>query len=261
MHDMCMIIGLRSRGGYPGDRVSSQMGREILVQPEDVIRRLEAADVTADLVQGRDVDLTDARLVDSLAERLVEKFYRATSKEVLSLLVHTTTPILDAASLKVRRDHGLALPSTDIVDAFFSEMCLDVGAPPVPARGFLGAAMTRIDSFAAEVADALHAGHPVSSAGLLVAQSLGGSKSQPGDDAADQITAEYCETLCRAFHSLDLDDRRILIARVVDELSEAEVAAELELPLTEVDERTERALARLEQRKTEFLDGESEGRS
>lgn len=222
------------------------------MQPEDVVRRLREAAFTQDLVADRDVDLHDARTVDALAERLVDDFYRHMSQDTFALLVDTTTPLLDDAVLAVRRDHGLAIPSTELVDAFFAELLLDVGAPRMPARGFVAEAMRRIEAFAAEVAGALAGGHVASSAGLLVADSLARANGYAGDEV-ERLGEAYAEALCTAFHGLDLDDRRLLVARVIDELPEVEVADELDLPVFEIESRTEQALRRFEQAKARLL--------
>ena len=94
---------------------------------------------------------------------------------------------------------------------------------------------------------------------LLVGEVLG--ELVADGDAVDQMSAEYRGTLCRAFHELDLTDRRVLVARHVDQLSEAEVSAELNIPLLDVDKMASAAEGRFVERKDALLRGDPEGRS
>ena len=227
---------------------------------DDVVRRLRKASATARFVEAGPPDLTDTKTVDAIAESLLDWLYKTGEQEPFALLVEVSAPILDDLVLKTRRDHGLAFPSGDLVNAFFSELYLAVGAPRVASKAFLGAAATRIDEVAAEIAGLLGGGTPASNAGLLLADTLDGADELAGDEA-ERITESYRATLCQAFHSLGLDDRRILIARLIDQLPEADVASELNMPLGDVDTLCASALSRFEQRKAELLAAGTEGPS
>lgn len=74
--------------------------------------------------------------------------------------------------------------------------------------------------------------------------SVAGTAAVPGPDA-EVIAAETREELLAALRALSDDDREILGARFLLELSEAETADTLGLPRGTVKSRTSRALGRL----------------
>ncbi len=237
------------------------------MEPEEVeLRaRLRRAIATKDLAASDDVDLRDAPTVDRLCERLLKWFYTSavgseSRDEAFALLVETAALLLDDAVLRLRRERGLAVPSEKLVDALFAEMYLGVGAPRLAEKAFLAAAVKRVDGVIDE-ALALVSGESIrSTAGAAIAEGLVDLGNLAGDEL-DRLNDDLRHLYCAAFHGLALRDRQILLCRCVDELSEAETAEEMNLPLHDVDVLCQEALERFEALKESALDDPSLGAS
>lgn len=230
------------------------------MQPEkDELReRLRRVAAVRDLVD--DVDFSDPLTVDRLCEPLLRWFYASpvpsdAREEAFALLVETSADVLDDAVLGVRRRAGLAVPSADLVDAFFAEFYLGVGVPRLAEKAFVGAAVQRIELIAREAVAMLAGENVQSTAGLVVAENLGGMAGL-GDDELERLEAELLDVYCRAFHSLDLRDRQILVCRYIDDLSDVEIVDELGVEILGLDVTCEQALERFRKRKDDLLDDE-----
>jgi RNA polymerase sigma factor (sigma-70 family) len=85
----------------------------------------------------------------------------------------------------------------------------------------------------------------------------GASEASAASPEAEVLAGEQRDTLLRALGGLRDEDREVIGARYLLELSEAETAEALDLPTGTVKSRTSRALARLRTALTELDGGES----
>lgn len=215
---------------------------------EDLAEQLRRNPATADLLVCRSVDLYDDVWVGALAGRLLTRFrdgrvVRAERDACFGLLLRTTCPILEEAAVAAAERWGLAKPSDELLDVFFAGLSGRSTPRDVRPARFLDDACACLNVLARDATRILGDSAP----GVPLASLL------DDRDVLDELSGSLSELDSDAFHSLDLLDRQVLMYRVVDELSEADTAERLDIPLEEVEPRCDAALRAFDAAQAEFV--------
>lgn len=204
--------------------------------------RLRRHPATSDLVREGPFDVYDEVRVAAVAKRLLARFYavglpRDLRDDAFTLLLQVTSPLLDVEVDDVRRCWGVRAPNGEFLDVLYAGLYTRSGPVRVRPDHFLDDARCWLAHTARDAANVL-GGDP-----LTVRLASLVENEPPGAHDAEAAHEELLRT--RAFHALDLSDRRVILYRIFDGLSEAETAELVGIPLEEVEPRCDAALRRL----------------
>lgn len=227
--------------------------------PHQLIERLSRLDVDGDGPDLDRIDPTDDAGIDELARYLLRRFHREDDVDALALLFEVAHARLVEIARSVVRRLALAADPDDLVMGFMTRLFTDVRRPQPEVHRFLGLARTAMRN------DALNMIRSQSRARLRH-EAYHSTLKTVADPIDDVEEPEHLESVARAglcliavvghcFHGLSTRDRRVLIAREVDELSYREIGERLELAENQVGTVLKRARRRLSERIASTLAG------
>jgi RNA polymerase sigma-70 factor (ECF subfamily) len=191
--------------------------------------------------------------VEAVAGELLHLFRQRDDPEAFTLLFELCEERLMLLARRVTRQVGLAIDPEDLVAVFMARLFTDLRKDqPVVQRFFafawtsmrhealnqlrrLKRAYDREEAFEAWLRDQRPAPDP-----------LGDASRQEQAGIVQRLGMRFLSVVSRCFHRLPERDRRVLLAREVDGLSYADMAAALELPGEQVGMILKRARERLQ---------------
>jgi RNA polymerase sigma factor (sigma-70 family) len=201
-----------------------------------------------------DFDPANEQHLDAVAGALLHRFHERDDSAAFTLLVELTQARLHRIGRQVTRHLAMALDPDDLVAAFFARLFTDVRRPQPVVRRFLGLAYTAMRN------DALNqlrqfkraqARHELWGREQLMARCQDPAR---GVDDREQsrvlrrLGTVFLAVVNQCFHELAERDRRVLLAREIDQLSYDGIAEALQLPRGQVGMILKRARQHLAER-------------
>jgi RNA polymerase sigma factor (sigma-70 family) len=199
-------------------------------------------------------DPRDDGHVDRLAAPLLHRFREQDDTAAFTLLVELTQRRVSRIAHQVTRQLAMAIDPEDLVAGFFARLFTDVRKRQPLVQHFLGLAHTSMRN------DALNqlrqykraqARHTVWGEQRLI-EKVADPSVQAEDNEQVAILRRFgtvfLAVLGQCFHELSERDRRVLLAREVDQLSYDDIAGTLSLPRNQVGMIVKRAREHLSQR-------------
>ncbi|GJM22033.1 MAG: hypothetical protein DHS20C15_19480 [Planctomycetota bacterium] len=175
------------------------------------------------------LDLRLPENVDIAARILLARFQSEDEPRLFDLLLELTEPFLRESARQVARQVGLALDPDELVVAFYSHLFIDPEKRLPDTPTFLSDSTEALRDEAQQL---------VSQVARLVIDEEEGARPRlytgPLPDAVAKLQTPYQRVVAVCFHRLPLDERRVLRALDVEQLSINTTALALGTPAPQV---------------------------
>ncbi len=205
------------------------------MQPDVLGKRLREV-LGADAPKSFDPE--DETLVEAVARLLLVRFHRENHYPTFELLVEATAPIMKREAMGVTRRVGLAVDPAQLVSNCLGRMYVDVRQPSPICQDFLAEVRASMEADARALVEKL----------ARTAHIDGVLEAARETDPTAGIATSFSSIVSFAFHRLTLEDRRLLLARDVDNLPYEQIAEMFGIYQDEIEERLLRARGRLSKR-------------
>lgn len=217
------------------------------MQPEGFAERLRQVPGAEGVPELAAFDAGNPLHVDRAAQHLLERFFAENDGGAFRLLVELVEPLLLPVARAITREVGLATDPSRLVSAHLASLFVDLRQPMPEARHVLEAAQRAMRAEAerrvAELAAAvpLAVGEPVLPPRAPHPPTGGVTPSS----APHTLGVRFLSMVSACFHRLDEADRRILMAKDVDDKTYADIAEAFGIDRDEVATRVYQARGRL----------------
>jgi DNA-directed RNA polymerase specialized sigma24 family protein len=211
------------------------------VQPEGLAERLKQVAGASGVPELQAFDAQNPLHVDRAAQHLLERLYGDNDGAAFRLLVELVEPLLLPAAQDITREVGLATDPRGLVSAHLARLFVDLRQPMPEVRHFLEASRRAMAEDAARRVEELAAALPLTASEPTLPPG-GGATPVP---APHTLGVRFLSLVSACFHGLDAEDRRILIAREVDNTSYADLAEAFGITRDQVATRVMQARSHL----------------
>lgn len=217
------------------------------MQPEGFAERLRQVPGAEGVPELTAFDAANPLHVDRAAQHLLERLYTDNDGGAFRLLVELVEPLLLPVARAITREVGLATEPSHLVSAHLAGLFVDLRQPMPEVRHFLEAARLAMRAEAERRVEELAASVP-----LTVGEPVLPPRAPhpPGDGVTPAavphtLGVRFLSLVGACFHRLTEADRRILMARDVDDKTYADIAEAFGIGRDEVATRVYEARGRL----------------
>lgn len=186
--------------------------------------------------------------VDRAAQHLLQRFHRENDGAAFRLLVELVEPLMLPIARAITREVGLAMDPTQLVSTHLAALFVDVRQPMPEVQHFLESAQRAMHAEADRHVAELAAAVP-----LAVSEAVLPPRTPPHPPGGGvtpipmphRLGVRFLSLVSACFHRLDEADRRILMAREVDNTPYADIAEAFGIDRDEVATRVLAARGRL----------------